>query len=423
MAGYVIHSNSSSKSGVKRTTRPAMYKGGYHIIRVTDKSVRLRLVYAALYFMEHSAGSGYNNKYPWKNEVVTEAKIRQRKAVDCTGFTRACLSYALKKNPYEGKKKGYWPGWEKNQYTSSGKNAGHHVTIMNYPSFFKVEHKGQVNSSGSNLEIGDIITTKTHHMIYVGSHTTLKNYREKMQKKDKIKGSRKSGKVLYPGDKEELKFSAHTKLSYKSSKTNVITINSKGVMTAKGIGTATITITSNGDDIYAPAKKTIKVTVTKEKTEEDEKQTVSKDTQTVSKDTNTQNTRLIRLNEEDDKITNESYKFESSNSVYDSTNLEFYQYTNVNENNITNSTVLLQKINETSWKTLYAQNIYNTYDKSLGQRILKTRELTQYNIPVDGNGLLKSNVTITGKQVEKNNWVQLYNGDKDLSLYIKIEKR
>lgn len=50
-------------------------------------------------------------------------------------------------------------------------------------------------------------------------------------------------------------------IAYKSSNTNVAVVSSRGVVTGKNPGTATITISAAGDGDYTAAKKTLKITV------------------------------------------------------------------------------------------------------------------------------------------------------------------
>ena len=64
-----------------------------------------------------------------------------------------------------------------------------------------------------------------------------------------------SSKTMYVGETYTLKASGGSKYTYKSGKTSVASINSKGVITAKKAGTATITVTANG------VSKTCKITV------------------------------------------------------------------------------------------------------------------------------------------------------------------
>ena len=65
----------------------------------------------------------------------------------------------------------------------------------------------------------------------------------------------KTGTITVSGNKGEL--------SYKSSNTSIATVDSAGKVTAKGAGTAKITISAEETDNYEPATKTITVTVTK----------------------------------------------------------------------------------------------------------------------------------------------------------------
>ena len=65
----------------------------------------------------------------------------------------------------------------------------------------------------------------------------------------------KTGTITVSGNKGEL--------SYKSSNTSIATVDSAGKVTAKGAGTAKITISAEETDNYEPATKTITVTVAK----------------------------------------------------------------------------------------------------------------------------------------------------------------
>ena len=66
------------------------------------------------------------------------------------------------------------------------------------------------------------------------------------------------------GDKAfSLGAKAQTKMSYKSDKTSVAVVDSKGTVTIKGVGTAKITITAAAGDGYKEAAKTVTVKVSK----------------------------------------------------------------------------------------------------------------------------------------------------------------
>lgn len=65
------------------------------------------------------------------------------------------------------------------------------------------------------------------------------------------------------------KASSGLKLTYKSSNSKVATVNSTGVITAKKAGTATITITQNGNSTYKATSKKVTITVPKVKTDND----------------------------------------------------------------------------------------------------------------------------------------------------------
>jgi hypothetical protein len=60
---------------------------------------------------------------------------------------------------------------------------------------------------------------------------------------------------------KNLKATAQTALSYSSSDASVVTVNEKGIVTMKAIGTATITITAAETDEYKEATATVTVTV------------------------------------------------------------------------------------------------------------------------------------------------------------------
>ena len=66
------------------------------------------------------------------------------------------------------------------------------------------------------------------------------------------------------GDKAfSLGAKAQTKMTYKSDKTSVATVDSKGTVTIKGVGTAKITITAAAENGYKEATKTVTVKVSK----------------------------------------------------------------------------------------------------------------------------------------------------------------
>lgn len=66
------------------------------------------------------------------------------------------------------------------------------------------------------------------------------------------------------GDKAfSLGAKAQTKMTYKSDKTSVATVDSKGTVTIKGVGTAKITITATAENGYKEATKTVTVKVSK----------------------------------------------------------------------------------------------------------------------------------------------------------------
>ena len=68
-------------------------------------------------------------------------------------------------------------------------------------------------------------------------------------------------------------------LSYKSSDTSVVTIDKNGLVTIKGVGTATITITASATEKYNAASRTVKITVTKKQKAE---QTIIASDQTLT---------------------------------------------------------------------------------------------------------------------------------------------
>lgn len=65
------------------------------------------------------------------------------------------------------------------------------------------------------------------------------------------------------GEKFTLAAKANTSLSFKSDKTSVATVDSKGVVTLKGVGTAKITITAKAENGYQEATKTVTIKVSK----------------------------------------------------------------------------------------------------------------------------------------------------------------
>ena len=65
------------------------------------------------------------------------------------------------------------------------------------------------------------------------------------------------------GEKFTLVAKANTSLSFKSDKTSVATVDSKGVVTLKGVGTAKITITAKAENGYQEATKTVTIKVSK----------------------------------------------------------------------------------------------------------------------------------------------------------------
>lgn len=65
------------------------------------------------------------------------------------------------------------------------------------------------------------------------------------------------------GEKFTLAAKANTSLSFKSNKTSVATVDSKGVVTLKGVGTAKITITAKAENGYKEATKTVTIKVSK----------------------------------------------------------------------------------------------------------------------------------------------------------------
>lgn len=65
------------------------------------------------------------------------------------------------------------------------------------------------------------------------------------------------------GEKFTLAAKAKTGLTFKSDKTSVATVDSKGVVTLKGVGTAKITITAKAENGYQEATKTVTIKVSK----------------------------------------------------------------------------------------------------------------------------------------------------------------
>lgn len=65
------------------------------------------------------------------------------------------------------------------------------------------------------------------------------------------------------GEKFTLAAKAKTGLSFKSDKTSVATVDSKGVVTLKAVGTAKITITAKAENGYQEATKTVTIKVSK----------------------------------------------------------------------------------------------------------------------------------------------------------------
>lgn len=84
------------------------------------------------------------------------------------------------------------------------------------------------------------------------------------KKKQKI--SAKNISVTVGTKKKSLKAKAKTKLTYKTSNKKIVTVDSKGRITAKKVGTAKITIKAKKTKKYKSAKKVIKVTVKKKHT-------------------------------------------------------------------------------------------------------------------------------------------------------------
>lgn len=72
-----------------------------------------------------------------------------------------------------------------------------------------------------------------------------------------------SNKTVYLGKTASVGAKAKTGLTYKSSNTGIVTVDSKGILRGKKAGTATITITAKASTIYGSATKKITVTVKK----------------------------------------------------------------------------------------------------------------------------------------------------------------
>ncbi len=107
--------------------------------------------------------------------------------------------------------------------------------------------------TGSNVKSGTItIIVKATSEAKANQTITLANT---SVKKDAL--------ALTYGKKASLKASAKGAITYTSSNSKVASVSSKGVVTAKKAGTATITIKAAGTDQYNAATKSIKVTVKK----------------------------------------------------------------------------------------------------------------------------------------------------------------
>ncbi|MDD6644983.1 MAG: leucine-rich repeat protein [Oscillospiraceae bacterium] len=63
----------------------------------------------------------------------------------------------------------------------------------------------------------------------------------------------------------DLEAEAETDMTFVSSNRNVASVSEDGIVTVKGLGTAIITITAEEDEVYLPAKATVKIIVTKAK--------------------------------------------------------------------------------------------------------------------------------------------------------------
>ncbi len=84
-----------------------------------------------------------------------------------------------------------------------------------------------------------------------------------------------SNKTVYLGKTASVGAKAKTGLTYKSSNTGIVTVDSKGILRGKKAGTATITITAKASTIYGSATKKITVTVKKAPSKATQKITAS----------------------------------------------------------------------------------------------------------------------------------------------------
>jgi hypothetical protein len=99
-----------------------------------------------------------------------------------------------------------------------------------------------VSSTGYANDLSFTLDTRTAQTITTGANSYSKTYGAKAF---------------------SLNAKAEGALSYKSSNTKVVTVNSSGKVTIKGAGSATITITAAETDTVLAATKTVKVTVAK----------------------------------------------------------------------------------------------------------------------------------------------------------------
>ena len=124
------------------------------------------------------------------------------------------------------------------------------TTVLIGGTDYKVDYKNNINAGAATVTITGL-----------GGYTGTVNKEFQINKANQTVKAGISATSLIVGDTATIAAKGTGGITYSSSDTSVATVSSKGVVTAKGLGSATITVKAAGNNNYNAATATIKVTV------------------------------------------------------------------------------------------------------------------------------------------------------------------